>query len=312
LVGPTASGKSALALAVAEARPGTEVVSVDSMAVYREMDIATAKPSIAARRRVPHHMLDVADPGAEYGVARYQAEARIALEDIQARGARALLVGGTGLYLRAVVDGLHIPGQWPELAASLHARAAGSGGCAQLHAQLRELDPVAAARIEPGNARRLVRALEVTLGSGQPFSSFGDGLGRYVPSPVTMVGIPLDRPAVDRRIARRLASWMEQGLLGEVQRLARRRGGLSRTARQALAYRELLAHVEDGAPLEVALAEAETRTRNLARRQWSWFRRDPRIGWLDPSGDLVAQLLAVWDEAPAGRRRPAQPVGIGR
>lgn len=257
-------------------------------------------------------MVDVADPGAEYGVARYQAEARIALGDIQARGARALLVGGTGLYLRAVVDGLHIPGQWPELAASLHARAAGSGGCAQLHAQLRELDPVAAARIEPGNARRVVRALEVTLGSGQPFSSFGDGLGRYAPSPVTMVGIPLDRPAVDRQIARRLASWMEQGLVGEVQRLARRRGGLSRTARQALAYRELLAHIEDGAPLEACLAEAETRTRNLARRQWSWFRRDPRIRWLDPSGDLVAQLLAVWDEAPAVWRRPAQPVGIGR
>lgn len=295
VVGPTASGKSALALAVAGAVPGAEIVSVDSMAVYREMDIATAKPSPLERQRVPHHLLDVVDPAEEYGVARYQHDVHSVLDQIAARGARPILVGGTGLYLRAALDDLQIPGQWPELAAELREEASRAGGLARLHGRLAVLDPLAAARMEPTNARRVVRALEVTLGAGRPFSSFGAGLREYPPSQAVMVGLSPERDLLDRRIAQRLERWMADGLLEEVRSLARRSGGLSRTARQALAYRELLAHVEHGVALAEALQGAERRTRLLARRQWSWFRRDPRIIWLDPTEDLVAQVLGAWE-----------------
>ncbi len=297
VVGTTASGKSALAAALAAARPGTEVVSVDSMAVYRDMDIATAKPSPAERRAVPHHMIDVVDPHEEHGVAQYQREALAVLDAIERRGRRAVLVGGTGLYLRAVLDGLDLPGRWPDIAAALDREADDPDGLAVLYCRLARLDPTAAGRIEPGNRRRVVRALEVTLGSGRPFSSFGPGLERYPPSPVVQVGIVFDRAAVDQRIAERLDRWMAAGLLDEVRGLARRPAGLSRTARQALAYRELLAHVELGADLDACVADAAAGTRSLARRQWSWFRRDPRVRWLDPSGDPVAQSLAWWDAA---------------
>ena len=310
VVGTTASGKSALALALAAARPGTEIVSIDSMAVYREMDIATAKPAPAERAAVAHHMIDVADPAEEYGVARFQHDALAVLADVERRGRRAVLVGGTGLYLRALIDDLDLPGQWPDVAAEVARDAAAPGGLAELHRRLARLDPVAAARIEPGNHRRLVRALEVTLGSGRPFSSFGPGLERYAASPVVQVGVPFDRAAVDHRIGDRLARWMEAGLLQEVRALAGRARGLSRTARQALAYRELLAHVESGADLVAAVTEAERRTRALARRQWSWFRRDPRVRWLDPSWDLVGQALAHWG-APDDTRRGGVPVPTG-
>lgn len=294
LVGPTASGKTALASAVADAVGGTEIVSVDSMAVYREMDIATAKPSPADRQRVPHHLIDTVDPAEEYGVARYQCDVRAVLDDIEARGARPLLVGGTGLYLRAAVDDLQIPGQWPELAAELRAEARQVGGVARLYGRLTALDPLAAGRMEPTNVRRIVRALEVTLGAGRPFSSFGAGLGEYPASRFVMVGLSPERAVLDQRIAERLERWMGEGLLDEVRRLAARPRGLSRTARQALAYRELLTHVEQGVALADALRDVERRTRSLARRQWSWFRRDPRIAWLDPGRDLVAQVISAW------------------
>ena len=294
LVGPTASGKTALASAVADAVAGTEIVSVDSMAVYREMDIATAKPSPADRQRVPHHLVDMVDPAEEYGVARYQRDVRAVLDDIEVRGARPLLVGGTGLYLRAAVDDLQIPGQWPQLAAELRAEAGQAGGAARLYGRLVALDPLAARRMEPTNVRRIVRALEVTLGAGRPFSSFGAGLGSYPVSPTVMVGLSPERAVLDRRIAERLERWMAQGLLDEVRSLARRPRGLSRTARQALGYRELLTHVEQGVALADALRDVERRTRSLARRQWSWFRRDPRIAWLDPGRDLVAQVISAW------------------
>ncbi|HTZ07461.1 MAG TPA: tRNA (adenosine(37)-N6)-dimethylallyltransferase MiaA [Acidimicrobiales bacterium] len=303
LVGPTASGKSALALAAARTRPGVELVSVDSMAVYRGMDIGTDKPTPAQRAEVPYHLLDLVGPGEECTVARFQAEAEAVLADVAARRGRALLVGGTGLYLRAVVDGLRIPGRWPELAADLEREADGPGGTARLHARLADLDPAAAARIDPGNRRRVVRALEVTVGSGRPFSSFGPGLEAYPPTPFVLVGLNLDRARLDARIEERFDALLERGLLDEVRALAAAPGGLSRTARQALGYRELLAHVERGVPLEEARAEAVRRTRALARRQWAWFRRDPRIRWLDPEADPLAQLLAVLD---AGRSGGAQ------
>ena len=303
LVGPTASGKSEIALAVARQRSGhggVELVSVDSMAVYRGMDIGTTKPSAAVRAEVPYHLVDVVDPGQEYTVTLFQAAVRQALEGIASRGGEALLVGGTGLYLRAVTDDLHFPGRYPEVAARLTAELEnlgpeGSGerlaGCARLHRRLDGLDPVAAARIEPGNERRLVRALEVTIGSGHPFSSFGPGLERYPPSRTTLLGVQRDGDDTDRRIAERFARLMDEGFLDEVRGLARRPGGLSRTARQALGYRELLSHVEGGVPLPDAVDEAVRRTRAFARRQRAWFRRDPRIEWLDPDGDPVAAVI---------------------
>jgi len=315
LVGPTASGKSATALQVARARPGpggVELVSVDSMAVYRGMDLGTAKPSVGVRAEVPVHLVDLVDPDEEYTVTRFQLAAGAALEGVAARGGRALLVGGTGLYLRSVTDHLAFPGRFPTVATALAADldAAGpegsvgrSAACATLHARLVALDPVAAARIEPGNERRLVRALEVTLGSGRRFSSFGPGLERYPPSRITLLGLGLDSEESDRRIEERFTRLMDEGFLDEVRGLAARPGGLSRTARQALGYRELLTHVEDGVPLEDAVAEAIRRTRAFARRQRAWFRRDPRIEWIDPDDDPVTVVLGHVDRDTGGSPR---------
>jgi len=301
LVGPTASGKSDIARSVARSVPGVELVSVDSMAVYRGMDIGTAKPSPAVRAEVPYHLVDVADPGEEFTVTMFQDGARRALEGIAARGGSAVLVGGTGLYLRAVIDDLTFPGRFAEVAAALTAELDGRGmpgsvgraaGCAELHVRLSGLDPAAASRIEPGNERRLLRALEVTLGTGRPFSSFGPGLGRYPPSRFALVGVRPDVEDTDRRIASRFDRLMDEGLLDEVRALAARPSGLSRTARQALGYRELLAHVEDGVPLDQAVDEAVRRTRAFARRQRAWFGRDPRIEWVGPDDDPVAAVVA--------------------
>jgi tRNA dimethylallyltransferase len=295
LVGPTASGKSALALGLARCRPHVELVSVDSMCVYRHMDIGTAKPGAAERAEVPYHLVDLVDPDEEFTLSRFQAEAHGVLAGIEARGRRALLVGGTGLYLRAVVDEFSVPGRFPDVATALDVEAQTPGGTERLHAKLQDLDPAAAARMEPTNRRRVVRALEVTLGSGRRFSSFGPGLDAYPPTAFTLVGIRFDPALHDARIDRRFDDLLDAGFVEEVRALARRPRGLSRTARQALGYRELLAHVEEGVSLDQAVGEAKRRTRAFARRQWAWSRRDPRITWLDPHGDLAAQLLEVWD-----------------
>jgi tRNA dimethylallyltransferase len=310
LVGPTASGKSALALELARRRPEAELVSVDSMGVYRQMDIGTAKPDASARAAVRHHLLDLVDPSEEFTVSRFQAEATRALRQIREGGGRPLLVGGTGLYLRAVIDGLTVPGRFPDVARALAEEADRPGGVPALHARLARLDPRAAARIGPTNRRRVVRALEVTEGSGRPFSSFGPGLDAYPPTRFVIVGIPFDPAEHDARIAARFAAQLDRGLLDEVRALAQRPQGLSRTARQALGYRELLAHVERGVPLAEAVDQAVRRTRVLARRQWAWFRRDPRIGWLDPGRDRLEQLMAVWD-APDGEPSAQKAPGRG-
>jgi len=261
------------------------------MCVYRGMDLGTSKPSAAARALVPHHLLDLVEVDTEFGVSEFQQVARAALADIGSRDRHALLVGGTGLYLRAVVDDLCIPGRFPGVAAELEAELdEGRAEVPQLHARLRALDPQGAERMEPSNRRRVVRALEVTIGSGRPFSDYGPGLEAYPPSACPMVGIEVDADEVDRRIAHRFAGWMDDGLLDEVRALAARPGGISRTARQALGYRELLAHVEDGLPLAACVEEAVRRTRTLARRQASWFRRDPRIVWV-AGGDVVVDHM---------------------
>jgi tRNA dimethylallyltransferase len=312
LVGVTASGKSRLAARLARARPDAELVSIDSMAVYRGMDIGTAKPPLEERLALRYHLIDLVEPDAEFTLRQFQASAKAALAGIEARRHRALLVGGTALYLRAVVDDLELPGRWPEVADQLEREADGPGGVPALHARLAALDPAAASRMTASNRRRVVRALEVTLGSGRPFSSFGSGLDVHHPSPVRLVGIPFDPQATDRAVEARFRDLLDAGLLEEVRDLAARPAGLSRTARQALGYRELLAHVEQGVALDSAVAEAVRRTRGFARRQWAWFRRDPRIHWLDPSRDLLGQLLEHWDEvADAGRAQAAAVGDLG-
>jgi tRNA dimethylallyltransferase len=291
LVGPTASRKSEAALAFAQRRGDCELVSVDSMCVYRGMDIGTSKPDAAARAAVPHHLLDLVDPDEEFSVTQFQKAAREALDRIARRGHHAVLVGGTGLYLRAVVDDLEIPSRYPEVAAALEAELnEGRAEPADLHSRLAELDPVGAGRMEPTNRRRIVRALEVTLGAGRRFSEFGPGLGTYPATGVVQVGIALSPEEVDRTIAERFASMIETGLVDEVRALVARPEGLSRTARQALGYREILAHVEDGEPLDRCVDAAVARTRRFARRQASWFGRDPRLTWAR-SGDGAQELL---------------------
>ncbi len=297
LVGATASGKSALALAVARTLPDVELVSVDSMQVYRGMDVGTAKPTVAERSEVPHHLIDVADPSEEFSVARFQVDAEAALADIAARGRRAILVGGTGLYLRAVVDDLDIPGQYPRVRAELEAE----GDTAALHARLIALDPDAASKVEPGNRRRIVRALEVGLGSGRPFSTYGPGLGAHPPGGVPQVGVRLPSDVVAARIEARYAEQVAAGFLDEVDALLALEQPLSRTAAQALGYRELIAHRRGEMALEEALDLAARRTRRFARRQRVWFRRDPRITWVEGESDpsevvdtVVDRVARVW------------------
>jgi tRNA dimethylallyltransferase len=270
------------------------------MQVYRGMDIGTAKPSLAQQTEIPHHLLDLADPSEDFSVARFQAAARGVLAEIERRGHRALLVGGTGLYLQAVVDGLRLPGEWPAIKAELEAEAATPVGVSALHARLTVADPTAAARIEPSNARRVVRALEVTLGSGQPFSSFGPGIDAYPRTSFRLAGVWLPRAVVGQRIVERYQAQIKDGFVEEVRLLQSRPGGLSRTARQALGYRELLdtfnVHGADavaGAPLEDAIQRAISRTREFARRQRSWFRRDLRIAWFAASRNPFAVLPAL-------------------
>jgi tRNA dimethylallyltransferase len=299
LVGPTASGKSELALGAAHALGDVEIVSIDSMQIYRGLDIGTAKPTVAERAAVPHHMIDVADPLDEWSVARFQAEARAAIAVVEARGNRALLVGGTGLYVRAVIDPLTFPPEDRAVRAELEAEVATVDGLCRAYDALVRVDPVAASRMEPGNSRRIVRALEVVRITGRPFSSFGFGLGEFGPPvvPVRLAGVWLPRVVLAERIAWRFAAMRDAGLVDEVRDLDDS-GALSRTARQAIGYKEVLDHLEGREPsLDAALEVAEGRTRRFARRQRMWFRRDPRITWLGTAGNpctLLPTLLAIW------------------
>lgn len=298
LVGPTATGKSALALAAAAELGDVEIVSIDSMQVYRGMDIGTAKPTPAERSVVPHHLVDLADPGEKFSVTRFQEAAAAAIAGIEARGRRALLVGGTGLYYQAVVDGLTPPGRDERLHEDLDARA--EDGLTDLYAELRLLDPVAAGRIEPTNRRRVVRALEVTLATGRPFSSFGPGLFTSAPAlAVRRIGLWLPRAVTAARITQRIEAMERQGLVDEVRRLVAAPAGLSRTARQAIGYQEIIEHLEGTNTLEEALGRAADRTRALSRRQRMWFRRDRRITWLGTDKNPLAvlpTLLATWTQ----------------
>jgi tRNA dimethylallyltransferase len=299
LVGPTASGKTGLALQIAFELGDIEIVSVDSMQVYRGLDIGTAKPSAAERAPVPHHLIDVAAPSETWSVARFQTAARAAVDEIAARGHRALLVGGTGLYVQAVIDDLRFPGEDLQLRAELEARTSEPGGVAAVFSELEGADPVAADRIDPHNVRRIVRALEVVRLTGKPFSSFGPGIMQFGPTafPVRVAGVWLPRVVVGERISARVAAMRNAGLVDEVQGLAALNGGLSRGARQAIGYKELLAHLDGQRSLDDAFDATIRRTRSFARRQRMWFRRDPRITWYGAAENpdsVLPGLLASW------------------
>jgi len=292
VVGPTASGKSALAHSIALASGGNvEIIAVDAMTVYRRMDIGTSKPTAEERNEVQYHCLDLVEPFEEFTVTQYQDTARSAQDGISDSGKRALYVGGTGLYGRAVIDSLEIPGQFPDVKQELIERASRDLG--ELYQELTALDPLAASRMEPTNERRIIRALEVTLGSGRPFSSYGEGLLHYGPVNIVQVGLENDFEILDAQIESRFRGWMEMGLLTEVEQLATSPRGLSKTARQAVGYKELLRHIEDGADLEECVIDAITQSRRLARRQRSWFRRDPRIEWFGDVESAAARVREV-------------------
>lgn len=302
LVGPTASGKTEAAIEIAE-RLGAEVCSVDSMLVYRGMDVGTAKPTAEERGRVPHHLLDLADPSERFTVARFQELARRTLDDLASRDARALLVGGSGLYFRAVVDALRFPPDDPAIRAELEAEAAASG-TGRLFERLRALDPVAAGRIEPGNVRRVVRALEVAAATGHVFSSYAAAWERFPAENVRAAGVRMPTEALRDRIRARVTSMLDRGWLDEVRALVGRGAGGWLTSTQAIGYAELAAYLDGRLTLDDAVDTTVKRTTQLARRQMAWFRRDPRIAWFDvgeegagPHADAIAAFLA---DAPAG------------
>ena len=281
IVGPTASGKTALAVRVARLLGDAELVSLDAMAVYRGLDIGTAKPTNVERAGLLWHLTDLVEPYEEFTVAEFQAAFWRVRTEIASRGHRQIYVGGTGLYHRAAVDGLELGGRFEEIAAELADKAETPGGPAALYAELSAADPLAASRMNPANIRRIVRALEVVRGTGRPFSSFGEGLGSYPSSEVVTIGLHLSRPVLSKRISARLAAQLDAGLLAEVEALRTMYGRLSKTASQALGYRELFSHLDGEISLEEAIALIEARIRRFAKRQEAWFRRDPRVTWFE-------------------------------
>lgn len=292
VVGATASGKTALSLDLAE-RLGGEVVNTDAMQVYRGMDVGTAKLPPAERRGITHHLLDtlsVRDPAT---VAEFQGWARATIAELRGRGATPVLVGGSALYTRALVDRFEFPGTDEALRSRLEAELADVGPAA-MHARLREVDPEAAERILVENGRRTVRALEVVELTGRPFSASLPVL-EYADPRTVQLGVDIDRPTLDARIEQRVDAMFADGFVAEVERLLAEGLEAGRTASRAIGYREVAAHLRG----ELSEAEARERTvvatRRFARRQDSWFRKDPRIVWVsyDDPGRVETALAAV-------------------
>jgi tRNA dimethylallyltransferase len=290
VVGATATGKSGLSLRLARTLDG-EVVNADSMQLYRGMDIGTAKLPPAERCGVPHHLLDIWEVTRTASVSEYQELARHTIATIHARGRLPILVGGSGLYVRAVLDNLEFPGTDPGLRDRLEAELAEIGPAA-LHARLAGLDPVAAAAILPGNGRRVVRALEVLELSGRPFSAtLPDYRSIY---DVVQIGLRLPRSQLDKRINERVAGMWRAGFVAEVSGLADAGLRDGRTASRALGYAQVLRFLDGDWSSDQAAQETAAATRRFSRRQESWFRRDPRITWLAADGaDLADRALAT-------------------
>ncbi len=279
--GPTAAGKTAASIVLAE-RLGGEIVAADSRTIYREMDVGTAKPSAAQRARVPHHCLDLADPDQIVTLAMYRQAALEAIRGIRERGRAPLLVGGTGLYIRAIVDGFTIPEVAPDrdLRLRLEGEEARTPGC--LHARLQRVDPRAAGRIHPRNVRRLIRALEVFEHAGQPISSLqhtSDAVGEVV-----QLGLTMERAALSQRIDDRVDEQLRRGLIDEVQGLLGRSYDLTLPSMQGLGYKEIIAYLQGQVSLGDATRLLKRNTRRFAKRQYTWFRRDARLRWLTVNG----------------------------
>ena len=294
IVGSTASGKSSLAIELARRRSNVEIISIDSMAIYRGMDIGTATPTVAEQEEIPHHLINIVDPSDEFALPLFQSAVEKALEEITNRGNRAVLVGGTGLHVRAVVDRLQVPPRFLSIRDEIEL----IPETAFLYRRLKDLDPLASEKIEPGNRRRIVRALEVTLGTGRPFSSFGPGLDVYPPSPFTEIGIRMPRDLNDLRIAERYKRQIEDGFVEEVKNLVSDGRELSKTASQALGYKQIISYIEGESTLDEAIESAIASTRRFARRQEKWFRRDPRIQWMELQKDpfeLLEEVIKVFD-----------------
>ncbi len=308
LVGPTAVGKTALSLTVATAL-NAEIISVDSRQVYRGMDIGTAKATAAERASVRHHLLDVVAPDEAYSVALYQRQARTVIARLHAHGKLPLLVGGTGLYFRAVCDGLVLPPvpPQPELRAEWEARVA-AGDLAGLVAELRRLDPVGAARLDLANPRRVIRALEVTRVSGRPFSAWQ----QRQPPPFHTVWLGLTRPRAElyARINARASEQIAAGLVEEVRGLVQQGYGYDLPAMQSLGYREIGQYLQGQLTLDEAIASQQQATRRYARRQLTWFRRDERITWLPAATTNLSEFLEALQKAGVGSAEAAP--GIAR
>ncbi|MEC3997554.1 tRNA (adenosine(37)-N6)-dimethylallyltransferase MiaA [Actinacidiphila sp. DG2A-62] len=295
VVGPTAAGKSDLGVALAR-RLGGDVVNADSMQLYRGMDIGTAKLTPAERGGVPHHLLDVWDVTETASVADYQRMARAEIDRLHAEGRVPVLVGGSGLYVRAALDVMEFPGTDPAVRARLEAELETLGSGA-LHARLAAVDPEAARAILPGNGRRIVRALEVVEITGRPFTANLPGHESFYDT--VTIGVDVPRPELDERIALRVDRMWQAGLVEEVRALesAGLREGL--TASRALGYQQVLAALAGECGLDEARAETVRATKRFARRQDSWFRRDPRVHWLSArGGELTEQSLALVGQAP--------------
>lgn len=297
LCGPTAVGKTALAVELA-LRLGAEIICADSRTVYRGMDIGTAKPTRVMRSRVPHHLLDVADPTQAFTLADFQRLAKEAIADVRARGGLPLVVGGTGLYIRTIVDDLAIPAVPPDhrLRAALEAeeRIYGPG---YLHARLAALDPVAASRVHPHNLRRVIRALEVAVVTGRPISAL-QGQGGSTAA-VTVVGLTMERAQLYHRIDARVEAQLEEGLVDETRRQLAAGVPLEAPAMAALGYKELVGWLQGAYAFSEAVRRLKRNTRRYAKRQLTWFRRDPRIRWIDAThvdaGALAARVHAIMD-----------------
>jgi tRNA dimethylallyltransferase len=291
VVGATAAGKSGLSLDLAERLDG-EIVNTDAMAVYRGMDIGTAKPSVADRRGIPHHLLDLLDVTEPLTVAEFQRWARGAVAEIRDRGRTPVLVGGSALYTRAVLDRFDFPGTDPDVRRALEAELA-ELGARELHRRLAEADPEAAAQILPDNGRRIVRALEVVRITGRPFTAALPER-EYADPGSLQIGVDIDRPTLDPRITRRVHEMFEAGLVDEVRRLLAAGLADGRTARTAIGYRQVAAYLAGETSLDDAVEATITATRRFSRRQDRWFRKDPRVVWVrwdDP--ERVYQAVAT-------------------
>lgn len=299
IVGPTASGKTGLGIAIArrlaERGERAEIVNADAYQMYRGMDIGTAKPTAEEQAAVPHHLIDIIDPDDTMTVARFQQLARRTIAELQSRGIRPILVGGSGLYARAAIDDISFPGTDPKIRERLERRELEEGAGA-LFEELRAKDPQAAARMDPRNPRRTIRALEVIELTGRPYSATLPRY-RYVVASV-QIGLDLDRADLDRRIDIRTAQMREAGFLDEARRL---RPHMGLTASRALGYQQMFDLLDGLWDERDAWADVAQKTKRLARKQMGWFGRDPRIHWLQALNPaLVDNAMAIIDHADAG------------